>query len=192
MKVLSSVGDAMTAKDLAGKLDADADETRRVLQGLALADLIERQVGGRSRSIVVLDGDASAARRLRQKLDEQGGRYTAKIVRDQLAVQLLLKRSKPDALIMPLDTDAEREFAVAVHKHLKKKEIPAKWIGLHANGDEENSSDWKPPIPCNAVVSRPCDADQILGELDRIFNNGSASSNGADDAADALASMAVS
>src|SRR5690606_39753277 len=40
----------------------------------------------------------SAARVLRSAFDHVPGRFSAKIVRDQLAVQLLLKRSRPDVL----------------------------------------------------------------------------------------------
>src|SRR5690606_26934963 len=107
-----------------------------------------------------------------KRLDEEGGRYAAKIVRDQLAVQLLLKRSRPDALIMPMDSEAERKFAQSVHKHLSAAgEEATLWIGLHRDGQEEPAGQWAPPIPCDAVLSRPCEADEILCELDRLFNS---------------------
>src|SRR5690606_24115657 len=102
-----------------------------------------RQVGGKSHSIVVLDDDATTARNLRKRLDEEGGRYAAKIVRDQLAVQLLLKRSRPHALIMPMDSEAERKFAQSVHKHLSAAgEEATLWIGLHRDGQEEPAGQW--------------------------------------------------
>jgi CheY-like chemotaxis protein len=172
MRILSAVTDAQTAVEIAARVGVELDELRRVLLGLHYAELIDRQVGGRSRSIVVLDDDAAAARQLRQRLDETGGRYSAKIVRDQLAVQLLVKRSRPDALVMPLDSKAEREFAAGIFKHVREQNPDAKWIGLHAAA---GSADWKPPVPCDAIVSRPCDAEQILTALDRIFNQPSAS-----------------
>lgn len=170
MRVLSAVTESQTVDEIAGKLQTNAEEIRRVLQGLAFAELIERKVGGRSHSIVVLDDDANSARKLRQRLDDEGGRYSAKIVRDQLAVQLLLKRGRPDALVVPLDTEAEQQFAVSIHKHLAAQNASPCWIGLRSSENGETDEPWSPPIPCNAVVNRPCDADQILSELDRLFN----------------------
>lgn len=170
MRVLSSVSEPLTAEGLAQKLGADVDETRRVLQGLSLAELVDRQIGGKSRSIVVLDSDASAARSLRQKLDEQGNRYSVKIVRDQLAVQLLVKRSRPDALIVPLDSDEEREFANSIQKHLSTQDVQAKWIGVYTADAEQQPADWDPPVFCDEVIRRPYEAEQILTALDRVFN----------------------
>lgn len=190
MRVLSAVSDAETADEIAHKLNADVGETRRVLQGLAFADLIERQVGGRSHSIVVLDNDASTARALRKRLDDEGGRYAAKIVRDQLAVQLLLKRSRPDALIVPLDTEEERTFAIGLHKHLSTQESGPFWIGLRAADDGDDATDWTPPVPCDAVVERPCDAEQILVALDRIFNSNNAEGDNTELQTNGLEAMA--
>jgi CheY-like chemotaxis protein len=189
MRVLSAVTESQTAGEIATKLGVDLTEIRRVLQGLAYADLIERQVGGKSHSIVVLDDDATSARNLRKRLDELGGRYAAKIVRDQLAVQLLLKRSRPDALIMPMDTEPERKFAASVHKHLSSQpEGTPVWIGLHRVTDEP---DWKPPVACDAVLQRPCEADQVLAELDRLFNDPTSSRSAAQSADEALAVVAA-
>lgn len=190
MRVLGGVTDPQTAGTIATRLSADVEETRRVLQGLAFAELIDRQVGGKSRSIVVLDTDATAARQLRKRLDDEGGRYAAKIVRDQLAVQLLLKRSCPDALVMPLDTQAERDFALSLHNHFSKQESRPLWIGLHSLQEDE-SQDWTPPMPCDALVQRPCDADKVLSALDHIFNNGGSSDDVEFEARESEADVAV-
>jgi CheY-like chemotaxis protein len=192
MRVLSAVTDPQTADEIATKLGVDVTEIRRVLQGLAYADLIERQVGGKSHSIVVLDDDATTARNLRKRLDEEGGRYAAKIVRDQLAVQLLLKRSRPDALIMPMDTEPERKFALSVHKHLSTHQEGAPmWIGLHRIGDQDETN-WTPPIPCDAVLPRSCDAEEILSQLDRLFNNPTSSTDDRDPAGESAAVVTAS
>ena len=177
MRVLGGVSEPTTSEGLARKLGADVDETRRVLQGLNLADLLDRQCGGRSRSIVVLDHDALAARNLRQKLDEQSGRYSAKIVRDQLAVQLLVKRSRPDALVLPLDSEEERKFALSIQKHMEDQQSHAKWIGVYSPQADDQPENWEPPISCDEMVHRPYEPDQILAALDRVFDAKAASAS---------------
>src|SRR5690606_10226438 len=109
------------------------------------------------------------------------------------AVQLLLKRSHPDALIMPLDTEAERKFAGSVHKHLSDQQEQAPlWIGLHRAAEGEAAGDWTPPIPCDTVLHRPCDADEVLAELDRLFNNTTSTSNAHESADEAVAVVTAS
>jgi CheY-like chemotaxis protein len=169
MRVLGGVSEPTTAEGLAKKLGADADETRRVLQGLSLADLIDRQSGGRSRSIVVLDDDAAAARNLRQKLDEQAGRYAAKIVRDQLAVQLLVKRSRPDALVLPLDSEEQRSFALGIQKHLEGQQAHTRLIGVYSSQADDQPENWDPPVSCDEMIQRPYEPEQVLAVLDRVF-----------------------
>ena len=85
-----------------------------------------------------------------------------------MAIQLLLKRSQPDALVMPLDTDDERAFAEGVRKHLDQQSSLTKWIGVRTEPADQQG--WTAPIPCDAIVARPYAPDAVLSALDEMFN----------------------
>src|SRR5690606_19997184 len=91
LKVLSSVNEPVSAVELSDRLGRDAGEMRRVLLGLSMAELVDRHAQGDVMHVVALESDSTAAQTLKKALVHDGSRFSAKIVRDQLAVQLLLK-----------------------------------------------------------------------------------------------------
>ncbi len=169
MKVLSGVNDPVSAVDLAERLGRDVDDIRRILRGLTLAELVDRQSQGSVLQVVALESDPGAARTLRSALGHPGGRYAAKIVRDQLAVQLLLKRGRPSVLILPGSSDREQQFARNVREQIASKKIDMKLVGiLAADASAEAGADGEDLF--DVILSRPYSAEQVVAAIDQSLN----------------------
>ncbi|MEZ6144540.1 MAG: response regulator [Planctomycetaceae bacterium] len=169
LQILSGVGDPITASDLAARMGRDFNETRRVLQGLSLADLIDRKSTGHIPQVVILEGDANTARSLRLGLQDQTDRLTLKMVRDQLAVRLLLKRSRPDVIILPLQTDAEITFAAQVQQELAAQNIDVKFIGVLQSRTDRDAHAHT-PVVCDAYLTRPYTSELCLKVIDQSLS----------------------
>lgn len=171
LQILSGVGDPITASELAARMGRDFNETRRVLQGLSLADLIDRKSTGHVPQVVILEGNANAARSLRLGLQDHANRLTLKMVRDQLAIRLLLKRSRPNVLILPMETDAEITFAAQVQQELAAQNTDVKFIGV-LEGRAERETSAHTPVVCDAYLNRPYSSDQCLKVLEQLLMDG--------------------
>ncbi|MGD9858327.1 MAG: response regulator [Planctomycetaceae bacterium] len=165
LKVFGGVNEPVSAVDLADRCGRDTEETRRILLGLCMAELVDRQIQGVVVHVVALESDPGAARTLRSAFGLKESRFAAKIVRDQLAVQLLLKRSRPQVLVVPFDTERERQFAENVRKQVHSKRIEMKLVGILAADADERSGSAAAEV-FDATVTRPYTADQILEALD--------------------------
>ena len=100
---------------------------------------------------------------LREILSPESGRYSGRVVRDELGMQLLLKRTQPDALLLSLDDEAQRELAASLRNDDKLAE--SKFIGI-TNPESENEA---ARLQLDALVERPLDAETVLETLDRLF-----------------------
>jgi CheY-like chemotaxis protein len=169
MKVLSSVNEPVTAAELAERLDRGVEETRRILQGLALAELLDRQVSGEMLHVIAMESDPAAARHLRTALAQPGGRFAAKIVRDQLAVQLLLKRTRPDILVLPFDSDADRQFAESVREQITAHDREVKLVGMHSP-EEGDDTAGQSLYGCDAALPRPFTSEQVIEAVEHALN----------------------
>ncbi|MBX3439408.1 MAG: DUF4388 domain-containing protein, partial [Planctomycetaceae bacterium] len=176
LKVLGGVSEPISAMELSDRIGRDADETRRILLGLGLAELVDRQIAGEVVQIVALEADPGAARVLRTALDQQTGRFSGKIVRDQLAVQLMLKRSRPDVLLIPFDSERERQFAANIREQLNSKQIAMKLVGIgRADGGDDRGAAAE---LFDAVVERPYAAPDVLSAIEDALSSPSAASAG--------------
>lgn len=174
-KVLGSVNEPVSAVELSDRLSRDAEETRRILIGLSMAELVDRQALGDVVHVVALESDPAAARVLRSAFDHVPGRFSAKIVRDQLAVQLLLKRSRPDVLILPLESDRDQQVAAKIREQLESRQVDMKIVGVLA---DDETSDTPSSDLFDAVVSRPYTAEHILAAIDEVMENGASHAAG--------------
>lgn len=165
LKVLGGVNEPITAADLSDCCGRDIEETRRILFGLCTAELVDRQVEGEVLHVVAQESDAGAARILRAALNQQEGRYSARIVRDQLAVQLLLKRSRPDVLILPYEAERDRQFVDNIRKQVDSKRIDMKLVGiLPPDADAQVQSAAARLF--DSTISRPYAAGPVLTAID--------------------------
>ncbi|MCA9076841.1 MAG: response regulator [Planctomycetaceae bacterium] len=170
LKVLNGVSEPITAANLATQLGMDPDETRRVLQGLSRADLIDRKSVGQVPQVVVLEGNADWARSLRLGAQQYSEQFNLKIVRDQLAVRLLLKRSRPDVLILPLEADGEITFAAQAQQELAAKDADVRIVGVLSSTDDRDTPRHT-PVACDAYLTRHYSAEQCLKAVEQAMSD---------------------
>ncbi|MEW4530101.1 response regulator [Maioricimonas sp. JC845] len=162
MKLLGTLSEPIGVADLARRLAWEPAEVRRVLHGLCLADLVQTQNRGSQSFVIALDNDAAGLRMLRAAIEAEPERYTGKVVRDRLALQLLLRRSQPDVLILPLTSDADRELALGLRVQFEEKSPGTRWVGI-VDGPADTAD---LPFECDALLERPFGADEALKALD--------------------------
>ena len=98
------------------------------MAGFLSADILECNRDESEGKFVAYETNSVAAAQLRNELKKASGRYVGKIVRDTLTLQLLVKRTSPDAVFFAVDTpqgcDAIREaYQAAVEAFGDAKKI---------------------------------------------------------------------
>ena len=150
MKVLNLLSDPRSIDDLESRLSWDREELRRVLAGFVAADLLECQRDESAGKFVAYETNSIAAAQLRNSIKQTESRFAGKVVRDGLTLQLLVKRSNPDAVFFAVDTpqscDAIREayssaqdafvgcrkIVIAPQKVVEDPSVPwSKLLGFH-------------------------------------------------------------
>ncbi len=113
MKVMNLLSEPRSVDELQKRLGWQREEVRRVLFGFVAADILECKRDESEGKFVAYETNSVAAAQLRAGLKQASGRFVGKIVRDTLTLQLLVKRSRPDAVFFAVDTpqscDAIRE-----------------------------------------------------------------------------------
>ncbi|HUG69572.1 MAG TPA: response regulator [Pirellulaceae bacterium] len=168
LKLLQGLNERSSASQLAVKCQWSADEVRRVLRAFELADLVERHTKSAARQILVFDTDAVSAGRWREKLD-CGQRYFGKVVRDEFAMNLVLKRAEPTAFVFAI-TNAE-VFASLCELRRSRGEAysDAKWIGLFPpDVDRKKVMEHlaKLGFQLDAALDYPANIEDVFAALD--------------------------
>ena len=113
MKIMNLLSEPRSVDELQKRLGWEREELRRVLAGFVSADILECKRDESEGTFIAYETNTVAAAKLRSELKQDSGRFVGKIVRDTLTLQLLVKRTRPDAVFFALDTpqscDAIRE-----------------------------------------------------------------------------------
>lgn len=104
MKIMSLLSEPRSIDELQSRLGWERDELRRVLAGFVSADILECKRDESEGKFVAYETNSVAAAQLRSSLSQASGQYVGKIVRDTLTLQLLVKRTRPDAVFFAVDT----------------------------------------------------------------------------------------
>ena len=170
MKALGELANPSSSRELAERLGWDLSEVRRVLHGLTLAELVEVQQRDEVRGIVILETDPELAQQLREEFARGVRGYTGKVVRDRLAMQLVLKRSRPDALVIGLNDDRSRQLAEELLRACSSKLTETKWIaavGDNADLTRDELRQWHERLPrqFDGFIRQPYDAEEVVAKL---------------------------
>lgn len=113
MKIMNLLSEPRSVDELEQRLGWEREEVRRVLAGFVAADILECKRDESEGKFVAYETNSVAAAQLRSSLNKGDGRFVGKVVRDTLTLQLLVKRTRPDAVFFAVDTpqscDAIRE-----------------------------------------------------------------------------------
>ncbi len=168
MKVLNALSDPKNAEELAESLGWDVDEVRQVLSGFVLAELVEERSQVIAGQFVVFEPNATAAQNLRATLEDSDNRFVGKVVRDKLALQLVLKRSIPHTLIFSTEDDSSCELVRQMFATENPHAAKVRRIAIQA--DPSQQVDWNERLGFepDEVVSRPCTAELLFRAMDRL------------------------
>ncbi len=120
MKIMSLLTEPRSIDELHQRLGWDRTELRRVLSGFEAADILECQRDESQGKFIAYETNSVAAAQLRSGLKGAAEKFVGKVVRDTLTLQLLVKRTNPDAVFFAVDTpqscDAIKEAYTAAEQ----------------------------------------------------------------------------
>lgn len=148
IQLLKLLAEPQSMADLVQRTGWEADEVRRVLYGMQMADLVQRQARSQAHTVLALEPDAEAAGKLKNLL-AQSDTLSAKVVRDRLAFQLVIRRSSPDAVVFPGDDGEIVQFVSELRRAEGDRLSKTRWIAV---GAEHGGGDWA--FPPDATVGR--------------------------------------
>jgi CheY-like chemotaxis protein len=105
MKLMNLVSEAATVAQMASQLQWPAEEVQRVAHGFCLAELIEQTKVANTKKVFAVVADGEQSQKVRTFFQNAQADVTGKLVRDSLALRLLLRRSKPDVLFVEIGKD---------------------------------------------------------------------------------------
>ncbi len=153
-KLMTQLNEPLTAADLAGCLQGNLDETRRVLHALTLADLAEVREVSVHQKVVVLEPDPQMTVQLRQAAQDAECPFSLKVVRDRLSLQLLLKRQRPEVIVVALDSEVGQQVVEESAQALAE----TRWIGIVS--DESEAAGVRDR--CERLLTRPYSIDELF------------------------------
>src|SRR5690606_24108905 len=119
---------------------------------------------------VVYEPNATAVKLLRASLDAAQVPHAGQVVRDRLALQLVLKHSIPHTFFFAGDDDATckliRQLFATKHTEVAK----VKRIAIVGNGLQARDVNWQERVGFqpDGIISRPCAAAQIFEAIDNL------------------------
>lgn len=112
-----------SSEELARRSGMPRDEVRRVFEGFLRAEWVERQVQvqAQPRLALVYEPDPQSASLVRAVLADPNNPWSGHVVRDHFGLQLLLKRRKPDAILIAVEGDQQLDLP----EKLRQSELAA-------------------------------------------------------------------
>jgi hypothetical protein len=157
-KLLSQINEAVSLNELAASLQWGKDEARRVLYALVLADLVEARAVQAGRKVAVLEPDPHVTLQLRRAAESPQCPCTLKVVRDRLSLQLILKRQRPDVIVVALDTEVGQQVA----QELLGSTAGAVWVGVVS--EDEQAEEFVDRL--DGLLGRPFDSEQLFEAIE--------------------------
>ncbi|QDT08165.1 response regulator [Planctomycetes bacterium K23_9] len=173
MKILNLLSDPKSHAEIQRELGWSETEVRQVLRGFVMAELVEIRSQVVAGNFVVFEPNAAAAQNLRAELEASDNRYAGKVVRDKLALQLVLKRSIPHTLAFAADDDMACQLIAHLFSTSNPKAANVKRIALLGDADA-HAIDWNDRVGFTPddVLQRPCTAELLFRSMDRLFDDG--------------------
>lgn len=168
MNVLNVLSDPKDVQELVQSLGWDEDEVRQVFHGFELAELVERRAKACTGNFVVYEPDPNHAQKLRETLEESDSGYSGKVVRDKLALQLILKRTIPNTLVFASDDEGVCALIKKVLAHDDPRVSQMKLIALTNDGCPRGDLSKRLGFRVDETLARPCSAKQIFATLIKL------------------------
>ncbi len=175
MKVMNSLAEPKDVNELAETLGWDIDEVRQVLSGFVMAELVEQRAQSVAGQFLVYEPNSNKAQAIRDSLEESDGRYEGKVVRDKLALQLVLKRSVPHTIVFSVSDDESCRLMKQLFATKNPKAASVKRIALVEAGQDPQSVEWIGLVGFypSKTIANPFTASELFEVLDGLHGSGS-------------------
>jgi CheY-like chemotaxis protein len=176
MKVLNVLSDPKDTQELARTLGWNPDEVQQVLSGFVMAELVEQRAHAVAGQFVVFERNPTVAQQLRGSFEDSDNRYVGKVVRDKLALQLVLKRAIPHTIIFAADDPEACRAMQGLFATDNPHAAKVKRVAMVRTAAEVTNIDWTSRVGFqpHEVVVRPCTAETLFQAMDRVLAGGQA------------------
>ena len=149
MKLLSQLESPLTAAELSQRTGVAPEELVRVLHGFEQCGWVERGSSGQTTEVLALETDLAGASMLRELFNDDSQPFSGRVVRDRLGMQLLLKRQRPNAVVLAADSDDSVALLETVDRTSTRV-----IVAVGAAADEETTMRIAQIAP-DAMLTRP-------------------------------------
>ena len=178
MRLMNVIAERATISEITKQLEWPEEEVRRVINGFELAELIQQSKVSKTMRVFGVARKQEIAENVTVFFKANQDKLDGRLVRDLLALRLLMRRSKPTALVLEV-TDEVVEFIAANQADLEGVRL----IGLGVQDAGDNAL-------FDLVVEGDCERSQLaatFGELVRKLN-GSTTTTSSDSVATKITS----
>ena len=171
MKLLNLVSRPVSFDDLSRQAGIKQSELMGVIRGFELAELVRCEEKGNEQAVLLLTDHQERTELAQEFCASQPQAFSCKTVRDLLGVKLMLRRARPDVLLIDLDrSDAER-ICQSLADDLKNALAGVRLIGL--SSDKSVAAERQP-------FEKVCSWPESLSDYDNIFKLESVSAEAVD------------
>lgn len=156
-KIVGLLAEPHSLKQVCQKLGWDESEATRVLFALSKAELVEAKQIATKPVAILYEPDSEVAQQIKTELEQVQSGFTIKVAREKLALQLLLKKNIPDALVLPAGNQPPIDF-------VRHKNANALIVTIDSD-DQQGGPD------VNARLRRPYSADEMVQQLEASLGN---------------------
>ena len=149
MRLMNVIAEPTNITQITSQLEWPEDEVRRVLYGFEMAELVEQKAITNTMRVFGVAVKPEIKENVSHFFKANQDKLDGRVVRDLLALRLLLRRSKPEALVLEVTEDVVN-FVEENHKDL----AGIKLIGLGFESAENNA-------PFDLVVEGDCTRSQL-------------------------------
>ncbi|TWT58125.1 Transcriptional regulatory protein AfsQ1 [Thalassoglobus neptunius] len=155
----------VTTAEIATRADLPLEEAERVLEGLRMAEWIDAQPLAEGSEMIVLESNPEGSLIFRELIADTENRWSGKVVRDEFGLQLLLKRSTPDVIVIELTGEEELKWPTCLGSESDVSQLDNLCLILP---DERSVSDIPEAIRHSQVISRPFSKQNVLTALEEL------------------------
>lgn len=128
LKFLTLLNSPMTVGELAQQAGCSAQEAWGVIRGLEQAELLLGRARSNQQQLIALCSHPDRAQRVMSFIRSRSSELQGKVVRDALAVKLLLRRSKPNALVFDFEDPHHAQASASLHNEFAGQTGGMQWI----------------------------------------------------------------